>query len=88
MEDYKEELIKLINYERDAEISVMVNEIKNMSASKRESLGRCITKMKGKRAGKELGLEIVQFGRSQRIDTEISVSDVVLVSTDYHLRAM
>jgi len=87
MEDYKEELIKLINYERDAEISVMVNEIKNMSASKRESLGRCITKMKGKRAGKELGLEIVQFGRSQRIDTEISVSDVVLVSTDYPLKS-
>ena len=35
---------------------------------------------------KELGLEIVQFGRSEKIDTEISVGDMVLVSTDNPLR--
>jgi predicted DNA helicase len=38
--------------------------------------------MQGKKLGKELGQTIVQFGRSKVIDTEISVGDVVLVSTN------
>ena len=87
MDEYISELIELINYERDAEISATIDEIKSMSASKREDLGRCITKMKGKRAGKELGSTIIQFGRSQRIDTEISVGDVILVSTKNPLKS-
>ena len=43
--------------------------------------------MKGKSLGKELGLQIVQFGRSEVIDTEISVGDMVLISTDNPLRS-
>ena len=34
-----------------------------------------------------MGLQIVQFGRSEVIDTEISVGDMVLVSTDNPLRS-
>ena len=81
MKKYIKNLIKLVNYERDAEIELMRFEIAHMSGQKREELGRAINKVKGKYIGEELGLKIVQFGRSEIIDTEISVGDMVLVST-------
>lgn len=87
MKKYIKRLIRLINYERDAEIELMQTEIQNMSGKKREELGRAINKVKGKRLGKELGMQIVQFGRSETIETEISVGDMVLVSTDNPLRS-
>ena len=87
LKKYIKKLIRLINYERDAEIELMQTEIQNMSGIKREELGRAINKVKGKRLGKELGLEIVQFGRSEIIDSEISVGDMVLISTDNPLRS-
>ena len=87
MKKYIKNLIRLINYERDAEIDLMTREISTMSGQKREELGRAINKVKGKSLGKELGMQIVQFGRSEVIDTEISVGDMVLVSTDNPLRS-
>ena len=81
MKKYIKNLIKLVNYERDAEIELMRFEIAHMSGQKREELGRAINKVKGKYIGEELGFKIVQFGRSEIIDTEISVGDMVLVST-------
>lgn len=87
MKKYIKQLIKLINYERDAEIELMTNEIKNLSPKKRESLGRAINKVKGKYLGKQLGSQIVQFGRSEKIETEISVGDMVLISTGYPLKS-
>ena len=87
MKKYIKNLITLINYERDAEIDLMTREISTMSGQKREELGRAINKVKGKSLGKELGLQIVQFGRSEVIGTEISVGDMVLVSTDNPLRS-
>jgi len=87
MKKYIKNLIRLINYERDAEIDLMTHEISTMSGQKREELGRAINKVKGKSLGKELGLQIVQFGRPEVIDTEISVGDMVLVSTDNPLRS-
>ena len=87
MKKYIKNLIRLINYERDAEIDLMTREISTMSGQKREELGRAINKVKGKSLGKELGLQIVQFGRSEVIDTEIGVGDMVLVSTDDPLRS-
>lgn len=87
MKKYIKNLIRLINYEREAEIDLMTREISTMSGKKREELGRAINKVKGKYLGKELGLQIVQFGRSERIETEISVGDMVLVSTDNPLRS-
>lgn len=87
MKKFIKNLITLINYERDAEIDLMTREISTMSSQKREELGRAINKVKGKSLGKELGMQIVQFGRSETIDTEISVGDMVLVSTDNPLRS-
>ena len=87
LKKYIKKLIRLIEYEREAEIELMVNEIEHMSGQKREELGRAINKMKGKYMGNELGSQIVQFGRSEKIDTEISVGDMVLVSTDNPLRS-
>ena len=87
MKKYIKNLIRLINYERDAEIELMTYEISTMSGQKREELGRAINKVKGKRLGKELGLEIVQYGRSEKIETEIGVGDMVLISTDNPLRS-
>ncbi|MDO5824954.1 MAG: IGHMBP2 family helicase [Methanosphaera sp.] len=87
MKKYIEKLITLINYEREEEIKVMVNEIKKMSSYEREQAGRAITNMKGKRLAKELGSTIVQYGRKKRIDCEISVGDVVLISTDNPLKS-
>lgn len=87
MKSYIEKLIKLINYERDEEINVMINEIKRMSSFEREQVGRAVNGLKGKRLGKELGLTIIQYGRSRSIDTEISVGDVVLISNDNPLKS-
>lgn len=87
MKKYIKNLIKLVNYERDAEIELMRFEIAHMSGQKREELGRAIMKVKGKYMGKELGMQIVQFGRSEKIDTEISVGDMILVSTDNPLKS-
>ena len=87
MKKYIKNLIRLINYEREAEIELMVHEIEHMSGQKREELGRAINKVKGKYLGEELGSKIVQFGRFEKIETEISVGDMVLVSTDNPLRS-
>ena len=87
MKKYIKSLIRLVNYERDAEIELMRFEIAHMSGQKREELGRAINKVKGKYIGEELGLKIVQFGRSEKIETEISVGDMVLVSTDNPLKS-
>ncbi len=87
MKKYIKRLIRLVNYERDAEIDLMTQEISTMSGKKREELGRAINKVKGKFIGKELGLQIVQFGRSDRIETEISVGDMVLISTEDPLKS-
>ena len=87
MKKYIKNLIRLVNYERDAEIDLMTHEISTMSGQKREQLGRAINKVKGKRQGTELGMQIVQFGRSEKIETEISVGDMGLISTDNPLRS-
>ena len=80
MKKYIAKLVELINYEREEEINLMINEIKKMSSIERERVGRAIDGMKGKKLGKELGETIVQYGRSKAINTEINIGDVVLVS--------
>lgn len=87
MKEYIKQLIKFVNSERDAEIQLMLNEIKKLSPKKREDLGRAINKVKGKNLGRELGFNIVQFGRKKTIDTEINVGDIVLVSIGNPLKS-
>lgn len=64
-----------------------LNEIKKLSPQKREKLGRAINKVKGKNLGKELGFNIIQYGRRELIDTEISVGDIVLISIGNPLKS-
>ena len=46
MKKYIKNLIRLINYERDAEIDLMTYEISTMSGQKREELGRAIIRLR------------------------------------------
>ncbi|RAP51813.1 MAG: AAA family ATPase [Methanosphaera sp. rholeuAM270] len=87
MKKYIEKLIRLIDYEREEEINFMINEIKKMTSYERELAGRAINSMKGKKVGKEFGSTIVQYGRSKKINTEISVGDIVLISTGNPLKS-
>ncbi len=87
MKKYIKKLISLINEERKAEMELMINEIKKLSPQKREKLGRAINKVKGKNLGKELGFNIIQYGRREIIDTEISVGDIVLISIGNPLKS-
>lgn len=87
MKKYISKLIKLINKEREAEISTMKNEIRKLSPYKREQKGRAINNLKGKFLGKELGYNIIQYGRKELIDTEINVGDLVLISKGNPLKS-
>lgn len=87
MKKYIKKLIRLVDEERKAEMELMINEIKRLSPHKREKLGRAINKVKGKNLGKELGFNIIQFGRRELIDTEISVGDIVLISIGNPLKS-
>lgn len=87
MKNYISKLIRLIEDERDAEISIMESEIKRLSSYEREKKGRAINNLKGKFVGDELGYKIVQYGRRDLIDSEISVGDLVLVSKGNPLKS-
>lgn len=87
MEKYISKLIELVNDERKAEISAMKNEIKRLSPYQREKKGRAINNLKGKSLGKELGYNIIQYGRKEIIDTEINVGDLVLISKGNPLKS-
>lgn len=80
-------LIELVNLEREAEISAMKNEIKRFSPEKREAKGRAINNLNGKYIGKELGYNLVQFGRKYPIETEIAIGDLVLISKGNPLKS-
>jgi len=79
LKNYINYLIKLLKFEREAEINLMVKEIKNLSPQKREKLGRAVNNLKGKIIGRELGFTIIQYGRKEIINTEIGVGDLVLI---------
>ncbi|MDO5848064.1 MAG: IGHMBP2 family helicase [Methanobrevibacter sp.] len=87
MKKYIKKLTALVDEERKAEMELMINEIKRLSPGKREQLGRAINKVKGKNLGKELGFNIIQYGRREPIDTEISVGDIVLISIGNPLKS-
>ena len=87
MKNYISKLIKLIEDERDAEISIMESEIKRLSSYEREKKGRAINNLKGKFIGDELGYKIVQYGRVELINSEINVGDLVLVSKGNPLKS-
>lgn len=66
--------------ERRSQMELMRDEIKELTAKDREKKGRAINNMSGKFAKKELKSTIVKFQRKYRIETEINVGDMVLIS--------
>lgn len=78
--EYIEKLIELVEIEQEAEINAMMSEIRRLSAYEREKAGRAINNLNGKKTKKELGYQIVKYGRDTNIETEILVGDLVLIS--------
>ncbi|PLV58061.1 IGHMBP2 family helicase [Thermotoga sp. KOL6] len=87
VQNFIKKLIKLVELERNAEISAMIDEIKRLSGEEREKKGRAILGLNGKFVGEELGYFLVRFGRRREIDTEISVGDLVLISKGNPLKS-
>ncbi|PKL67391.1 MAG: IGHMBP2 family helicase [Methanobacteriales archaeon HGW-Methanobacteriales-1] len=73
--------------ERNAEISSMMNEIRRLSPEKREHVGRAINNLNGKILGKELGFNLVKYGRKKSFESEINVGDLVLISRGNPLKS-
>jgi len=88
MKKYIEELITLIDYEREEETVTMVSEIKYLTPYERELIGHTITSLTGKKLSKEYGLTLVQYGRSKPIETKINISDRVIVSKSNPLQTL
>jgi predicted DNA helicase len=87
VKEYVKRLLELVEMERKAEIEAMISEIRRLSASKREKIGRAINNLDGKVLGRELGFTLVKYGRKKPIETEISVGDLVLISRGNPLRS-
>lgn len=87
MKKYVEELIQLINLEREEETIQMTSEIKYLSVEDREAIGHTITDVTGKKIKKEFGYTIIQYGRKEAINTQIKISDRVLISKDNPLQS-
>ncbi len=73
--------------EQEAEISFMMNEIRRLSPDKRENVGRAINNLSGKVLGKELGFNLVKYGRKKSFESEINVGDLVLISRGNPLKS-
>jgi len=71
---------KLVELERRAEIESMKEEMRKLSGYERERRGRAILKLNGKVIGREFGYKLVKYGRREKIETEISVGDLVVIS--------
>lgn len=80
IEEYVINLINLINLERNSEIEAIKEEIRTLSGKEREKWGRAILNLKGKLSGREFDYFLVRFFRKEKIDTEIEVGDLVLIS--------
>lgn len=77
---YIQHLIKLVEMEREAEINAMMSEIRRFSPKKRENVGRAVNNLNGKFMGKELGFNLIKYGRKKPFETEINIGDLVLIS--------
>ncbi len=84
---YVEKFKKLIEFERQAEISNQEAEIRKLSGKERELIGRAILNLKGNKAGTKFHLYLVRFWREKPIETEISTGDIVLISQGNPLKS-
>ncbi len=80
-EEYYRFFKRLINIERNEEMSKQREEMMKLSGEERERRGRCILHLRGRDAGRGIGgAYLVRFIRKNMPDTEISLGDVVLIS--------
>ena len=79
-EHYISYFLNLIELERKAEKEFHIAEIKNLSAKKRQSLGRAILNAKVKLMGRFLDFIIYRFSFRSDIEPQIKVGDIVLIS--------
>jgi predicted DNA helicase len=87
LKNFIDRLKKLVEIERKAQIEAMLNEIKNLSGEERERRGRAILNLNGKVVGEEFGYKLVKFGRRRKIETNINVGDLVLISRGNPLKS-
>jgi len=80
LKKFIKKLKRLVEIEREAEMIAMLEEMKKMSGEKREKLGRAILGLSGKVVGEEFGFKLLRLGRRKKIETEIKVGDLVLLS--------
>lgn len=85
--DFVEKLKELIEIERKAQIDAMLNEIKSLSGEERERRGNAILNLNGKVIGEEFGYKLVKYGRKRKINTNINVGDLVLISRGNPLKS-
>ena len=79
--NYVNHMKKFLHMERKAEINLMIDEIKELSANQRQEKGRTLLNLKGKYEGREIGgFSLIKYGSKNEIKTNISVGDVVLIS--------
>ena len=79
---YKSHFKKLIDLERKAQMREHLEEIKRLSGKERERRGRAVLNLRAKYLGVGVGgMHLVRYTREDMPETEISVGDVVLVSS-------
>lgn len=80
---YQRYFKRLVNMERDEEMSRQMHEIRALTGVKREQKGRAILNTSGRKAGQGLGgTTLVKFVRKEGLpDTEIGVGSLVIASS-------
>ncbi len=87
IKEFIERLKELIEVERRAQVEATMNEIRSLSGEERERRGRAILSLKGKVVGEEFGYKLVKYGRKRKIETNINVGDLVLISKGNPLKS-
>ncbi len=87
LRDFIDRLKELVEIERKAQIEAMLREIRCLSGEERELRGRAILNLNGKVVGEEFGYKLVKFGRRRKIETNINVGDLVLISRGNPLKS-
>lgn len=87
MSRYIDNLVRYVRREKKAEVSKMIQEMRELSGFQRELCGRAILHLKPKVIGEELGMYLVKLGREREIETEIKVGDEVILSRKNPLKS-
>jgi superfamily I DNA and/or RNA helicase len=80
--EYTDHFLRLIALERKAQMDQHLKEIRRLTGKERERRGRAVLNMRARYMGVGVGgMHLVRYFREDMPETEISVGDVVLVSS-------